>query len=469
MGKGANNLSSSDLTISSHEPPPKTLISWEEVQKHNKKDDCWIVVKDIVYNVTNFKKKHPGGNKIIEFYAGQDATEVFNAFHKDFDRVYKYAKAYQIGQIDPNDQSRLKLSDEEKQKIQREIEIREDFKQVKKAAEDMGLFKPSYTFFFLHGFHIVFFQMFGYYLLLNYADSSFFAILLALACNVIAEAQSGWAQHDYGHSSFFAKPNINKYFHLFFMGCIKGASSDWWTYMHNMHHAKPNVIEKDPDVRLEPFFVVGTVEPIRRAEKNAKKKVENLYPYTFQHYLFPIAAPLLFPLLFQWTTIRHAIKRRKYLDLISMAPMFILHFAVTYTTFQSVFKCLAYFFVMRLFESAWFTWVSQCNHIVMDVHDDVEYDSWLHLQIKATCNIEKSWFNDWFTGHLNFQIEHHLFPTMPRHNLYKIQPLVQSLCKKHGINYIVKPFWQAFYDILLSLKKSGELWQEAYDEIMLSM
>ena len=60
----------------------------------------------------------------------------------------------------------------------------------------------------------------------------------------------------------------------------------------------------------------------------------------------------------------------------------------------------------RLAESAWFVWVSQSNHIVMDVHEEDESDTWLSLQLKATCNIERSWFNDWFTGHLNMQIEH---------------------------------------------------------------
>lgn len=50
--------------------------------------------------------------------------------------------------------------------------------------------------------------------------------------------------------------------------------------------------------------------------------------------------------------------------------------------------------------------VTQSNHVVMDVsHDDVDA-SWFRMQLKATCNIEKSPFNDWFTGHLNFQIEH---------------------------------------------------------------
>jgi fatty acid desaturase len=50
--------------------------------------------------------------------------------------------------------------------------------------------------------------------------------------------------------------------------------------------------------------------------------------------------------------------------------------------------------------------VAQSNHVVMDVSHDDSNMSWFRMQLKATCNIAKSSFNDWFTGHLNFQIEH---------------------------------------------------------------
>lgn len=43
--------------------------------------------------------------------------------------------------------------------------------------------------------------------------------------------------------------------------------------------------------------------------------------------------------------------------------------------------CLAYWFFYRVTESGWFIWVAQCNHIVMDVHDDENNESWLHLQV----------------------------------------------------------------------------------------
>jgi fatty acid desaturase len=88
--------------------------------------------------------------------------------------------------------------------------------------------------------------------------------------------------------------------------------------------------------------------------------------------------------------------------------------------------------------------------------------------LHATCDIEKSQFNDWFTGHLNFQIEHHLFPTMPRHNLYKIQPLVRALCEKHRVPYQVKTLSEAFADIVRSLRHSGEVWLAYRDAYNLS-
>lgn len=55
------------------------------------------------------------------------------------------------------------------------------------------------------------------------------------------------------------------------------------------------------------------------------------------------------------------------------------------------------------------------------------------LQINATCNVEGGPFNDWFTGHLNYQIEHHLFPTMPRHNYAIVAPLVAAVSGEGGV------------------------------------
>ena len=75
------------------------------------------------------------------------------------------------------------------------------------------------------------------------------------------KGQASWSQHDFGHSSFLGKPKYNRYLQSIFLGLIKGASSEWWNHMHNQHHAKPNIIRKDPDIRFGALFMLGKTIP----------------------------------------------------------------------------------------------------------------------------------------------------------------------------------------------------------------
>ena len=79
------------------------------------------------------------------------------------------------------------------------------------------------------------------------------------------------------------------------------------------------------------------------------------------------------------------------------------------TNFNSIWFNVLVFLLLdyccRILESIWFTWVAEANHLTMNIEHDAD-QPWLKLQLAATCDFEKSFFNDWFTGHLNFQIEH---------------------------------------------------------------
>lgn len=66
----------------------------EEVAKHNTKQDCWIVIRGMVYDVTDFLKIHPGGSNIMISVAGEDATEYFEELHKE-----EVGKKYIIGEL----------------------------------------------------------------------------------------------------------------------------------------------------------------------------------------------------------------------------------------------------------------------------------------------------------------------------------------------------------------------------------
>ncbi len=78
------------------------------------------------------------------------------------------------------------------------------------------------------------------------------------------------------------------------------------------------------------------------------------------------------------------------------------------------------------------------------------------MQVVSTRDITAGRFNDWFTGGLNRQIEHHLFPTMPRHNLDKISGEVEALCQKHGLVYEDVSMATGTYRVLKTLKDVAE-------------
>uniref|UniRef100_A0A4W5M103 Fatty acid desaturase 2 n=1 Tax=Hucho hucho TaxID=62062 RepID=A0A4W5M103_9TELE len=170
--------------------------------------------------------------------------------------------------------------------------------------------------------------------------------------------------------------------------------------------------------------------------------------------------PLIVPVFFNIQIFRTMFSQRDWVDL-AWSISFYLRFFCCYYPFFGFFGSIALISFVRFLESHWFVWVTQMSHLPMEM-DHERHQDWLTMQLSATCNIEQSTFNDWFSGHLNFQIEHHLFPTMPRHNYHLVAPLVRTLCEKHGVPYQVKTLQKGMTDVVRSLKKSGDLWLDAY-------
>jgi len=87
--------------------PASKTITLDEVAKHNKESDCWVVVNGQVLDVTKFMHDHPGGKQAILLFAGRDASAEFNMLHKP-DVVAKYAPEAILGNLDPKDVEKLK-------------------------------------------------------------------------------------------------------------------------------------------------------------------------------------------------------------------------------------------------------------------------------------------------------------------------------------------------------------------------
>lgn len=89
-----------------------------------------------------------------------------------------------------------------------------------------------------------------------------------------------------------------------------------------------------------------------------------------------------------------------------MMVVFYLTFHLTFAHLLGGFwASFRWYFFIRFLESHWFTWVTQISHLPMEIDTDKKKD-WVSMQLAGTCDVEQSWFNDWFTGHLNYQVEH---------------------------------------------------------------
>ncbi|EMP32025.1 Fatty acid desaturase 1 [Chelonia mydas] len=338
----------------------------------------------------------------------------------------------------------------------------EDFRELRTTVERMGLLNPNHLFFFLLLLHILLLDA-AAWLTIWYFGSSLLPFLFSALLLGTVQAQAGWLQHDFGHLSVFSKSKWNHLVHKFVIGHLKGAPASWWNHLHFQHHAKPNCFRKDPDVNMHPlFFALGKTLSV---ESITEGKIQLLFSVLAYLY-YPVGPPALVPLYFQWYIFYFAVQRRQWVDLAWMLTFYI-RFFLTYLPLLGVKGLLGLFLLVRLIESNWFVWVTQMNHIPMHIDYDKNVD-WFSTQLQATCNVHQSLFNDWFSGHLNFQIEHHLFPTMPRHNYWKVAPLVKSLCAKHGIEYQSKPLLTAFGDIVQKhgfLRAGLQLWNNLLQEL----
>ena len=77
------------------------IFTKEEVAQHTTDKDCWVILENEVYDVTDFLEDHPGGKKAIMLYAGKDASKEFAMLHKP-DIIPKYAKEYHVGTLAPS-------------------------------------------------------------------------------------------------------------------------------------------------------------------------------------------------------------------------------------------------------------------------------------------------------------------------------------------------------------------------------
>lgn len=264
-------------------------------------------------------------------------------------------------------------------------------------------------------------------------------------------SQYAFIGHELAHNQVFRSNRLNTALGLVVANLFAGLSYGFWLSKHNRHHGKPNMIESDPDINLR-------VIAFSTEQKYAKSSTERILTKN-QGWLFPIL--LLFTafdlLLDSVKSVTRTTGRGAHLRWIEGA-MLLVRFATPVLVF-------AIFMELWMLPIAWLTYMLSfgwfmgstfaVNHIGMPLIEKDSRIGFLERQVLTSRNVKPSWLKDSLMGGLNYQIEHHLFPSMSRPNLAKARPLIQQFCKENGIPYKEQGLLKAFAEVIAHMQKVG--------------
>ncbi|BBN16734.1 protein MpFAD13 [Marchantia polymorpha subsp. ruderalis] len=420
--------------------PSFMSINSEELRKHDKVGDLWISIEGKVYDVTDWLTKHPGGENALKSLAGQDVTDAFLAFHPG--TAWSLLPQFQIGV----------LTDYEVSPIQA------DYRKLLTDLKRAGLYKNPLH---VYGQYLaVMIPMFVLCVLGVVYSPGFW---IHIGCGVLMGffwIQAGFMGHDIAHSGMF-KTGIDKYLKLS-IGCFTGIGMQWWRNNHNAHHYSCNCVDYDPDIQYMPLFAITPKFFASLYSNFYERKMDfdaaARFLVSYQHYTFYIVMALARINLYAQTLIVAFTRKMPF----STRAWELGALAFYWSWFSLLLSCLPnnyhrLAFVLSAFATTGIQHVQfVLNHFSSPVYEGrPESKTWFESQVRGSLNISSSPWTDWFHGGLNFQIDHHVFPTLPRHNLRKVAPFVKPLCDKYDLPYESVSWWEANLRVLRTLKAAA--------------
>jgi fatty acid desaturase len=259
--------------------------------------------------------------------------------------------------------------------------------------------------------------------------------------------QLGFISHDAGHNQVFRPRRRNRMLGLATGDVLTGLSFGWWVPKHNAHHANPNDVDRDPDI--------GGGAALTSPDEPRGRGVAA--------WLARWQAPLFFPLMLLRSTgmhvlgIRRLVRRRDRAAGVE-ALLIVLHAALYLTVVLwvlSPLKALAFIVIQQAVFSLYLGISFAPNHKAMPIIESGSTAGYARRQVITARNISGGWFITFMLGGLDRQIEHHLFPSMPRPNLRRVQGLVRDFCIAADLGYSEESFAESFRQIMHHLSEAG--------------
>ncbi len=261
-------------------------------------------------------------------------------------------------------------------------------------------------------------------------------------------AQLAFIGHDAGHRQICARRRDNDLIGLVVADLLAGISFGWWLSKHNRHHAHTNQPGRDPDVA--PGVLVYSA-----AQAGERGRVGRFVARGQAFLVGPLL--LLEALNLQVASVRSLLGRRDRAGLVE-AALVIAHGALFFA---------APFFVLSPVRAVAFIGVTQGlfgfylgatflpNHVGMPTVSGADGLGFLRRQVLTSRNLTGHAWSAFVFGGLDSQIEHHLFPAMPRANLRRSRKLVRTFCDDHRIHYAELSLHEAYGDVLRHLRAAG--------------
>lgn len=402
-----------------------------------------------LYNLHPFMNKHPGGAQILKSCLDDfDVTYAFESYHAlcDMNKIKKIMKKYEIKQTNlPN----MKFEQNDFYKtLQRRVKkvLKNNYK------SDYRLFIRIFiqSLLFLINFIIAFYC--------NLISIKYRIIAAIIAANFFI--QIGFcAMHDASHMAISKNKYINELISNIWNSIALWDSQLWNQHHVIRHHAYTGDHNKDPDtIHFKPL--------IRKSDLISNKGYLNI-PKNYSILLSFISVFILPGMFVGQSILYHCVwLKRKYLWKITLQKMYnisiwqsIIKLFMLYTYFQcnNVLIFIAYAITLNISYAI-------CilpDHDTMETHKNYLKDTngkdWGEIQVRNSGNFcnDNNWICTLFGG-INYQIEHHLFPTVCHIHFPKIKPIVKKTCDEFKVPYVHHDsLFNAVYSVFKQYEKSS--------------
>jgi fatty acid desaturase len=324
-----------------------------------------------------------------------------------------------------------------------------DFTALSRAVTEAGLMRRRYGYYWTQ-FAVLTALLIALGSAVVLLGHTWWQLLIAAALAVVL-GQVMFLGHDAAHRQIFASGRWNDWSSLVIANLYAGMSYGWWQHKHSRHHAKPNQVDADPDIATD--VLVFHTEDARPAPGSRLGR----WARARQGWLF-------FPLLLLEGLNLHVsgvktifgrgpVKRRP-VEIVFVTVRLGGYLALVFLALP-VGMAFAFLGVQLALFGLYMGAVFAPNHKGMPiVPRDAKID-FLRRQVLMSRNVTGSRAVDWFSGGLNHQVEHHLFPSMPRPHLRRARPIVRQFCADKGITYTETTLFGSWARVVRYLNEVG--------------